>query len=238
MYPNYGYGTGFYGSDYMLSTILLIIGIIIAVWAQAKVNRAYSTYSKIPAVSGMSGKETASRILAANGIYDVDVEMTQGRLSDNYNPRKKTLNLSESNFSGNSIAAIAVSAHETGHAIQHSEGYFPLKIRSLLAPVVSVASYLLWPVLIFGAFAGFASQIYTIVVYIFLGILAFQLITLPVEFNASRRALASLSGSGMLSDEEMYGAKKMLTAAALTYVAAALVALLNVLRFMALSRRR
>jgi len=223
---------------YLDWTILLIIpGIIVAMWAQSKVNRAYQTYSKMPVMSGITGRETASRILAANGLNHVQIAPTGGRLSDNYNPRKKTLNLSESNFSGSSVAAVAVAAHESGHAIQHGTGYFPLNLRSLIAPVVSIASYMLWPILILGFMMGFRETI-NIAVYIFLAIFVFQLITLPVEFNASRRALAALQSENVLTDEEQYGAKKMLEAAALTYVAATLVALLNVLRFSMLSRRR
>jgi len=219
-------------------TILLIIpGIIVAMWAQSKVNRAYRTYSKMPVMSGITGRETASRILAANRLNHVQIAPTGGRLSDNYNPRKKTLNLSEANFSGSSVAAVAVAAHESGHAIQHGTGYVPLHLRSLIAPVVSIASYMLWPILILGLMMGFAETI-NIAVYIFLAIFVFQLITLPVEFNASRRALAALQSENVLTNEEQYGAKKMLEAAALTYVAATLIALLNVLRFSMLSRRR
>lgn len=224
---------------YLDWTIILIIpGIIVAAWAQSKVNKAYRIYSKIPVASGISGREAARKILAGNGVHDVEIQGTRGVLSDNYNPRKKTLNLSEGNYSGSSIAAVAVAAHESGHALQHSTGFMPLHIRSLLAPVISFASYLLWPILMLGIFAGFAAQTIDIVVYIFLGIFVFQLITLPVEFNASRRALSALVAGRILSDEEVYGAKKMLDAAALTYVAATLVALLNVIRFAAMSRRR
>ena len=217
-------------------TMLLIIpGIIVAMWAQSKVTRAYKTYSKMGV--GISGRETAARILAANGLSNVRIEPAQGMLSDNYNPRRKTVNLSQANYEGRSIAAVAIAAHESGHAIQHSTGYFPLRIRSLLAPVVSVASALLWPVLIVGILMQFAGT-FTLAVYIFLGIFIFQLVTLPVEFNASKRALSAIDAAHILTEEERYGAKKMLTAAALTYVAAALVSLLNVLRFMMLSRRR
>lgn len=219
-------------------TFLLIIpGVIVAIWAQTKVTKAYNTYSKIRVASGISGREISRRILEHNGIHDVQIVPANGRLTDNYNPRKKTVNLSEGNYSGSSIAAVAVSAHETGHAIQHNHGYAPLSVRSLIAPVVSAASYLLWPILILGLFAGFTQAI-DIAVYIFLGIFIFQLVTLPVEYNASRRALAALTSEHVLTEEEIYGAKKMLNAAALTYVAATLVALLNVLRFAALSRRR
>jgi len=223
---------------YMDWTMLLILpGIIVAMWAQSKVNRAYQLYSKMPVMSGVTGREAAARILSAAAIHDVQIAPTGGRLSDNYTPRKKTLNLSEANYAGSSVAAVAVAAHESGHAIQHHTGYFPLRLRSLVAPVVSVASYMLWPILILGLMMGFRSTIH-IAVYIFLAIFVFQLITLPVEFNASRRALAALLSQNVLTDEEQYGAKKMLEAAALTYVAATLAALLNVLRFSMLSRRR
>ncbi len=217
--------------------LLMIPGIIVAIWAQSKVNRSYSNYSKMPVMSGITGHEMASRILFASGLQNVQISAQQGRLSDNYNPIKRTLNLSEANYAGSSVAAVAIAAHESGHALQHGAGYFPLRIRSLLAPVVSFASYLLWPLLIFGLLLGY-SNIISIVVYIFLGIFVFQVVTLPVEYNASRRAMAALSAQNLLTDDELYGARKMLNAAALTYVAATLVALLNVLRFAMLSGRR
>jgi Zn-dependent membrane protease YugP len=216
---------------------LIIPGIIIAMWAQSRVSRAYGTYTNIAVLSGMSGSEAAVRILSANGVGDVQLDVSGGMLSDHYNPRRKTLSLSERNYMGRSVAAVAIAAHETGHALQHHEGYIPLRIRNVMAPVVSAVSYMLWPVLILGLWLGFAGAI-QVAVYIFLGIFAFQMITLPVEYNASRRAMAELTAMGALTDEELYGAKQMLSAAALTYVAATLVALLNVLRFMSLSRRR
>jgi Zn-dependent membrane protease YugP len=219
-------------------TILLIIpGIIVAIWAQSKVNRAYSVYSKMPVMSGITGREMAARILAASGLGNVQINVSTGVLTDNYNPMKRTLNLSQGNYAGSSVAAVAVAAHETGHALQHGAGYAPLKIRSALAPVVSFASYLLWPLLILGVALRY-TNILSIVVYIFLAIFVFQVITLPVEFNASKRALVALSSQNLLSEDELYGARQMLNAAALTYVAATLVALLNVLRFALLSNRR
>lgn len=219
-------------------TFLLIIpGIIVAIWAQSKINRAYSTYEKMPTANGLTGRETARRILASQGLEFVDVTATTGRLTDHYNPRKKYVALSQRNYESSSVAAVAVAAHECGHAMQHSKGYLPLKVRNLMAPVVSAASYLLWPILILGIFLQIAN-IFEIAVYIFAAIFLFQLITLPVEYNASRRAIAVLTSQGILAEEEVYGAKRMLQAAALTYVAATLVALLNVIRFMALSRRR
>ena len=229
----------FYLSNYYLDwTILLVIpGIIIAAWAQSKVNRTYQTYIKIPVRSGITGRETAARILFANGLQNIQIAPSGGMLSDHYNPRKKTVNLSEANFSGSSIAAVAVAAHESGHAMQHRTGYFPLQLRSVIAPIVSAASYMLWPILILGIMLGYRDTI-NIAVYIFLAIFAFQLITLPVEFNASRRALAALKSQNILTEEEQFGAKQMLSAAALTYVAATLIALLYFLRFSMLSRRR
>ncbi len=229
---------GYFSFLYWDWTMLLILpGIIVAIWAQSKVSRAYKTYSGIGVSSGISGREAAARILAAGGLSDVRIESASGMLSDNYNPRKKTVNLSQPNYSGSSIAAVAIAAHESGHALQHGEGYFPLSIRSAMAPVISIASSLLWPVLIIGMLMGFAGTL-TVAVYIFLGIFIFQLVTLPVEFNASRRALAAIDAQHILTDEERYGAKKMLTAAALTYVAATLVTLLNLVRFLSLSRRK
>ncbi|NLT98480.1 MAG: zinc metallopeptidase [Christensenellaceae bacterium] len=217
--------------------LLMIPGIIVAIWAQARVNSAYNTYSRMPVMSGITGREMAARILSSHGIQGVQIDVSSGVLTDSYHPLKRTLSLSEANYSGSSVAAVAVAAHECGHALQHGSGYLPLKIRNAIAPVVSFASYLLWPLLIFGILLGYANTL-SIVVYIFLGIFVFQLITLPVEFNASRRALAALSAQNMLTEEELYGARKMLNAAALTYVAATLTALLNVLRFAMLSNRR
>ena len=229
---------GYWGSFYWDWTIFLLIpGIIVAIWAQSRVNRAYGIYSKLPVLSGISGSQMAFRILTDNGINDVHLDVSGGAISDNYNPRTRTLNLSENSYSGRSIASITVAAHETGHALQHHQGYIPLRIRSVMAPVVSVVSYMLWPVLILGMLMGFTCAI-QIAVYIFLAIFAFQMITLPVEYNASHRAMAALESTGTLNEEELYGAKQMLSAAALTYVAATLVALLNVLRFLALSQRR
>lgn len=219
-------------------TMLLIIpGVIVALWAQSRVTRAYKTYSRMGAASGVSGREVAERILAADGLTEVRIAPAHGMLSDNYNPRKRVVNLSQANYSGRSIAAVAIAAHESAHALQHGSGYFPLRVRSLLAPVVSVASALLWPILILGVLMQFADTL-MLAVYIFLGIFVFQLVTLPVEFNASRRALAALGAQHILTEEELYGARKMLSAAALTYVAATLAALLNVVRFLALSRRK
>ena len=217
--------------------LLMIPGIIVAIWAQARVNSAYNTYSRMPVMSGITGREMAARILSSHGIQGVQIDVSSGVLTDSYHPLKRTLSLSEANYSGSSVAAVAVAAHECGHALQHGSGYLPLKIRNAIAPVVSFASYLLWPLLIFGILLGYANTL-SIVVYIFLGIFVFQLITLPVEFNASRRALVALSAQNMLTEEELYGARKMLNAAALTYVAATLTALLNVLRFAMLSNRR
>jgi len=229
---------GYWGSFYWDWTMFLIIpGIIVALWAQSRVNRAYATYSKIPVLSGVTGSQMAFRILTDEGVNDVHLDVSDGALSDNYNPRTRTLNLSQNSYSGRSIASVAVAAHETGHALQQHQGYIPMRIRSVMAPVVSVVSYMLWPILILGMLLGFTGAI-QIAVYIFLAIFAFQMITLPVEYNASRRAMAALESTGALTDEELYGAKQMLSAAALTYVAATLVALLNVMRFFALSQRR
>ena len=159
---------------YLDWTFLLIIpGLIVAIWAQTKVTRTYKMYSEIPVSSGVSGSAAAARILNSSGIGDVSVFMTRGVLSDNYNPRRKTLNLSEGNYSGRSVAAVAVAAHECGHAMQHRDAYFPLRIRSLMAPVISAASYMLWPILILGMFMGMTQSIH-IVVYIFVGIFVFS----------------------------------------------------------------
>jgi len=217
--------------------LLLIPAFLLALWAQSMVKSAYKKYSRMPTQKGIRAAEAVTRMLHDAGNHNVGLERVPGALTDHYNPKTEVLSLSEEVYNSSSVAAVAVAAHEAGHALQHGSGYIPLKIRSAIAPVISFASYLLWPLLIFGIFLGY-SNILSVVVYIFLGIFVFQVITLPVEFNASRRAIAALSAQNMLTEEELYGARKMLNAAALTYVAATLTALLNVLRFAMLSNRR
>ena len=211
-------------------------------WAQAKVNGTFNRYSRERTYSGMTGYEAARRILAANGLYHVNVERVSGNLTDHYDPRTKVLRLSDSVYGQASVAAVGVAAHECGHAIQHAKGYAPLKVRGVLVPVANFGSAIAWPLILIGLLLGS----YSSNLFIELGILAFsaavlfQLITLPVEFNASSRALRILADTGVMQGDELRGARKVLSAAALTYVASAASAILQLLRIVLLTggRRR
>lgn len=219
--------------------IFIIPAIILGLVAQIKVKSAFNKYSEVRSQNGFTGADAARCILNQNGIYDVDVVPIRGLLSDNYNPTKKTINLSESVYGSTSVAAIGVAAHETGHAIQHNVGYFPIKLREAVIPVSQIGSWLYLPLIIIGALLSWQNLI-NIGIILFATIALFQLITLPVEFNASSRALATLSGTGILVGDEVKGAKKVLSAAALTYVAALVQSLAQLLRFIVLfgGRRR
>jgi len=214
---------------YDWTIIILIPGIIVAAWAQAKVSSAFNKYSKIGAQSGYTAAQTARAILDANGLSDVRIEQVQGNLSDHYDPRIKVLRLSQPVYNSRSLAALGVAAHEVGHAIQHKEEYVPMQIRNVIAPVAQFGSYASWIILIIGLFMG-SFNLAMAGVAVFVGVVIFQLVTLPLEYNASSRAMVALEGGGYLHGEELAGAKKVLNAAALTYVAAALTAVLTLLR--------
>ncbi len=225
--------------------ILMIPAIIFSFYAQFKVKSAYSKYSRLPDRSGLTGAEVARRILDANGLYDVKIAQVAGELTDHYDPSTRQVRLSEGVYDKRSIAAISVAAHETGHAIQHAQNYAPLSIRSTIVPIVNLASKLSWPLIIIGLIimqAGSASGgtfIFDLGIIFFLAVILFHTVTLPVEFNASSRALAQIEALGIVTDrDEMKGARSMLSAAAMTYVAALAVALANLLRILALRRRR
>lgn len=226
----------FYGFD-VISIILLLAGVVIAGVAQAKVRSAYNTYSQLPSDKGFTAAVVTREILRQNGIGEIQVEMGQGTLSDHYNPRTKTISLSSGVYNSASVAALAVAAHETGHAIQQRERYFFLSFKLFLAPVASFASSMAFPVILLGMIMSLPVLI-DIGVYAFAAVLLFQLITLPVEYDASKRALHLLLDTGAITYEETGGVKKMLNAAALTYVAATIVTFLNLLRLLLLSRRR
>lgn len=219
------------------SYLIIIPGIIIAFIAQIAVKNAYSKYSRIQSGAGVTGAEIARKILDQNGALNVSVEMTPGVMSDHYDPRQNVIRLSQDVYNGTSIAALGIAAHESGHAVQHAQGYAPLSIRSAILPIANIGSALAFPLVILGLLFSFAPILADIGVILFGFVLLFQLITLPVEFNASRRAMDSLRGEGILSSQEAVGARKMLTAAAMTYVAALLVSLLQFLRLLALSSR-
>ncbi len=220
--------------------IILVPAFILAVWAQMKVRSTYNTYKKVAAARGLSGAEVARYILQRNGVYDVEVEAVPGELSDHYDPRSKKVRLSESNYHSNSIAAVAVAAHETGHAIQHAVGYVPLTLRHAILPVTNFASYAAFPIFIIGFFFSGSMSLFfmRLGILFFAAVVLFHVITLPVEFNASWRGLEQLKSNGILLENEVKAARKVLTAAALTYVAAAAMALLELLRLIILANSR
>ena len=216
--------------------ILVIIGAIICMAASGMVKSTFNKYSKYRSMSGMTGAQAAQRILDAAGIHDVQIRHISGSLTDNYNPMQKTLNLSDAVCNSTSVAAIGVAAHECGHAIQHAKKYAPLSIRSAFVPIANIGSTLAWPVILIGALMNSRSSMLIIDIGIFLFSFAviFQLLTLPVEFNASRRALVELERLGILGTQEVGNTRKVLTAAALTYVAGAASAILQLLRIILL----
>ena len=206
------------------------IPIILVGWAQMRVRSAFKKYSQVPSMARLSGAETARRILSEQGIYDVAVEETGGSLSDHYDPSSKVVRLSSDNFHGHHLAGLAVAAHEVGHAIQHANGYLPLNLRHAILPVANLGSSLGFPMVIGGMLFGFTGLI-DIGILFFAGAVIFQLVTLPVEFNASSRAMAILS-QGYLAGDEVSSAKKVLNAAAMTYVAAAATAVMQLVHFL------
>lgn len=222
--------------------ILVLAGVVISMMASAKMRSTFQRYSRVRSRSGMTGREAAERLLKSQGIYDVRVEHVSGSLTDHFDPRNKVLRLSDATYNSASVAAIGVAAHECGHAVQHAKGYTPLSIRSALVPVVNFGSAVSWPLI----FAGLLINSRSAVMMLNLGILAFslsvlfQIVTLPVEFNASNRALRILGDTGMLYPDEVRDTRKVLTAAALTYVAGAAAAILQLLRLRLItnSRRR
>ena len=225
---------GYYGYYFDPTYILIIIAAIISLIAQWRVNSAFSKYSRVASMSGMTGAQAARMILQSNGINDVSVQRISGKLTDHYNPSTKVLNLSESVYGSTSVAAIGVAAHECGHAIQHARGYFPLYLRTALVPVANIGSQLSWVFIIVGAILSFNQTLITIGIIMFSAAVLFQLVTLPVEFNASARALEQLESNGILYRDEVSQTRKVLSAAALTYVAAAATAILQLLRLIIL----
>lgn len=231
----YGLNRGFFGFD---STILLLIlGMILSVAASAKLKGTFARYSKIRSMSGLTGAQTAQRILNAAGIYDVRIVPIKGQLTDHYDPRAKEVRLSEASYQQTSLAAVGVAAHECGHAIQHATGYAPLNWRSAIVPIANIGSTLSWPIFLAGLFLSMRPLL-TAGIVLFSAAVIFQLVTLPVEYNASSRALHMLDGTGILPADELYGAKKVLNAAALTYVAALAASVLQLLRLIILAGGR
>ncbi|MBU4440096.1 MAG: zinc metallopeptidase [Acetobacterium sp.] len=224
-----------------MTFLLLIPGVIFAAYAQHQVSSAYKAYSKVATKNGMTGADAARRLLNANGLNTIDIENVAGNLTDHYDPRHKVMRLSSGVGQQASVAAVGIAAHETGHAIQDAEGYWPLRFRSFIVPITGFASNLAWPIFILGFF--FAQSSWG-VMFMDLGIILFSLallfsvITLPVEFNASKRAIAALVDNNLIQPGEEVGVKKVLKAAALTYVAAALMSLLTLLRLVILRGSR
>ncbi len=209
--------------------VLVLIGALISMVASINVNSTYRRFSTMMSMRGVRAEEAAQRILHDAGIYDVRIERIRGELTDHYSPSEKVLRLSDAVYGSTSVAAIGVAAHECGHAIQHKVGYVPLSLRSLSVPVANIGSKLSWPLILIGLLIGY-TPLAQIGVILFLAVVLFQLITLPVEFNASHRALQVLKQDSMLSMDELSGARKVLTAAALTYVAALFSTILQLLR--------
>ena len=217
--------------------ILVIIGVIITSIASIRVRTTFNKYSKLANSRGYTSQDVANIILKSAGITDVRIERIRGNLSDHYSPKEKVLRLSDTVYGSNSVAAIGVAAHECGHAIQHKVGYAPLKLRSVSVPMANIGSWISWPLIILGIVFGLTPLAQVGVVF-FSFVVLFQLITLPVEFNASRRALKILEENNILYGEELSGASRVLRAAAMTYVAALLSAILQLLRLVLLVNRR
>ena len=228
--------------SYSMSIIFLLAAIVITMGAQAKVSSNFNKYSRIKNRRGISGAEAARIVLDANGLEDVQIEQIRGTLTDHYEPRKRVLRLSQSVYGVDSVAAVSVACHEAGHAIQHAVSYAPLKIRNSIVPVVNVASRFSWLLIFIGIgllYAGnyIGDMIFNIGVIAFVAVIIFHAVTLPVEFDASRRALKQMEAQGIIIDDEDSGARKVLGAAAMTYVASLAMAVANLLRILALRGR-
>lgn len=222
---------GYYMDSTLLYFILVVPAFIISLIAQIKVKTTYSKMAKIRNTSGYTGAQAAAAVLRHYGIMDVRIEETRGKLSDHFDPRHKVIRLSREVYYGNSIAAVGIACHEAGHAAQHAQGYMPIKVRNAIIPACNIGSYLGIPLAFAGYFFGFEPLI-LVGLGLYSLIAVFQLVTLPVEFNASARAVRVIDETGLLrSEEEISGAKKVLAAAAMTYVAALMVTLANLLRF-------
>lgn len=214
-----------------ISMIILIPGLLLAMYAQAKVSSTYNRYKKVTSHSGYTGAQFARKMLNDNGLYDVTITQISGRMSDHYDPRANQVRLSAEVYNGTSIASLGIAAHEVGHAVQHATNYFPLTVRNLVVPVTNFSSSIYMLFIFIGIIMNSFSMI-QFGIMLFAVIVIFQVITLPVEFNASRRAIATLGGDGILDQEELSGAKRVLGAAAMTYVAAMVTAVLQLLQLL------
>lgn len=230
----------YYPMFYDPTYILILIGILLSMLASSKVKTTYAKYNRVRNHAGVTGAQAAQQILRQAGIYDVQVQHVSGQLTDHYDPRNKVLRLSDATYGSTSVAALGVAAHECGHAIQHATNYLPLSIRGALVPVANFGAQISWPLIIIGLLMNGNMSVLLINagIILFIAAVAFQIVTLPVEFNASSRALRILQGSGLLYDEEVGQARKVLSAAAMTYVAGAATAILQLLRLLILTRGR
>ena len=227
-YGSYGMYNGFYSASYLL----VIIGAVLCLLASARVKSTYRKYAKVRSASGLTGAQAAEMILRRNGVLGVTIQHVAGELTDHYDPARGVVNLSDATYNSTSVAAIGVAAHECGHVMQHEQGYLPLRIRTALVPVANIGSNIgIWIVMI-GVILGMNSTLAMIGVYLFSFGVLFQIVTLPVEFNASRRALAMLQDYGMLGQTEIQGSRSVLSAAAMTYVASAAASVLQLLRLL------
>lgn len=230
----------FYPMYFDPTYMLVLVGVIICLLASAKMNATFNKYSRVRSHTGMTGREAAEHVLHGAGIYDVKIEHVSGNLTDHYDPRTKVLRLSDATYNSPSVAAIGVAAHECGHAIQHATGYAPLTLRGALVPVANFGSVIAWPLILIGLFFNSNSS----ALFLNIGILAFsiavlfQIVTLPVEFDASKRAVNMLGSTGLLYESEVKDTRKVLTAAALTYVAGAAASILQLLRIVLLTGGR
>ena len=226
----------YYGFDYTY-LVFVLPALLIALVAQIKVKTTFRKYAKVMNARGLSGAEVAAKILSSNGVLDVAVQRVSGNLTDHFDPTARVIRLSQSVYDSQSVAAVGVAAHEAGHALQYAEDYFPIRLRAAIIPVTKVGSALSWPLIILGLVFSFGLLV-NLGIILFSVVTLFQLVTLPVEFNASRRALNILQQQGILAPEELGGARKVLTAAAMTYVAALLVSVMQLLRLIALFSNR
>ncbi len=226
----------YYGFDYTY-LVFVLPALLIALVAQIKVKTTFHKYAKVMNARGLSGAEVAAKILSSNGVLDVAVQRVSGNLTDHFDPTARVIRLSQSVYDSHSVAAVGVAAHEAGHALQYAEDYFPIRLRAAIIPVTKVGSALSWPLIILGLVFSFGILV-NLGIILFSVVTLFQLVTLPVEFNASRRALNILQQQGILAPEELSGARKVLTAAAMTYVAALLVSVMQLLRLIALFSNR
>ena len=228
---------------YSFSTIIFLIAMAFTMYAQNKVNSNFRRYSNVRNMRGITGAQAARAVLDANGLTNVEIEQVRGSLTDHYDPRKRVLRLSQTVYGVASIAAISVACHEAGHAIQHAQNYAPLTFRNSIVPVVNIASKFSWVLIIMGigllangSYMGEA--MFNLGIVFFLAVILFHAVTLPVEFNASSRALDQMEMTGVIYEDEQYGAKKVLSAAAMTYVASLAVAIANLLRILAMRGSR